>query len=336
MTEQKIRAIVWGCGHMGQIIIKYLHEKGVELVGAIDRNASRVGKDAGEVSALKRALGTPIRHPDEAEQVFEKANANVCIICTRSLMADIYDSLETSARHGVNAITLAEEALYPWTTSPDLTQKLDKLAKEHNCTLTGGGFQDVFFGNLISILAAGTHRIDRIQVVIQYNIDDYGSSVAAQNGIGLTVDDFKQQFSGNTEPFASWYMNEWLCAYLGWTIRTQKQEFLPITNNETIHSNSLNSDIPVGCVMGMKAIVTTETEEGPTIENQLLGKIYAPHDIDTYECTMIGEPTTALTIRQPATAEMTCAPAVNRLRQLIDAPPGFVTTDKMPPPNYWT
>nr|AHI58872.1 FidO2 [Fischerella muscicola UTEX 1829]APZ79552.1 FimJ [Fischerella muscicola UTEX 1829] len=335
MTEPKIRAIVWGCGHMGQIIIKYLKDKGVELVGAIDRNVSRVGKDAGEISALKRSLGTFIHHPDEAKQVFHKANANVCIISTRSLMIDIYDSLEMSARHGVNAITLAEEAFYPWNTSPDLTQKLDKLAKEHNCTLTGSGFQDVFLGNLISILAAGTHRIDRIQAIIQYNIDGYGSSVAAQYGVGLSVEAFKQQISGYTEPFPSWYMNEWLCAHLGLAIRTQKQEFWPITNIKTIHSTSLKTDISVGSVTGMKAVVTTETEKGVIIENQVLGKIYTPDEIDTYECTLVGEPTTTLTIHRPATAQMTCASLVNRLQHLIDAPPGFVTTDKMQPPNYW-
>ena len=317
MKEHKIRAIVWGCGQMGQIIIRYLQEKGVELVGAIDRNASRVGKDAGEISTLKRFLGIPIYHPDKAEQVFQKANANVCIICTRSLLTELYDSLEMAVQHGVNAITLGEEAFYPWTTSPDLSQKLDTLAKKHNCTITGSGYQDVFGGHLITSVAAASHRIDRIQFLIGFNIVQYGTFALDLAGVGLSVDTFKQTVATSKEPSLNWYINEWLCSRLGWSIRTQSQELLPTTNTEIIHVTGSGIDIPVGYVTGTDSVVTTETEEGPIIESHLMGKVYTHSDIDIYECTLIGEPNTTLTIRQPGTPEMICATLVNRLPQLI-------------------
>ncbi|HLO48139.1 MAG TPA: hypothetical protein VK211_06925 [Kamptonema sp.] len=334
MKEQKIRAIMWGCGMMGQMLIKYLHEKGIELVGAIDRNVSRVGKDVGEISELKKSLGILIRHPDEAEQVFQEANANVCIICTRSMMAELYSSLEMAAKHGVNTITTGEEAFYPWTTSQNLTQKLDKLAKEHNCTLTGSGFQDVFCGHLITTMAGATHRIDRIEVITRYNVNDYGKILAELHGVGLTVDAFGQEIATQDAPAVNWHVNEWLCSYLGWTIRAQKQEFVPTTDTEIIQATCINRDIPVGDVTGMKAIVISETEQGPIVETQAVGKVYSTGEVDSHECSVIGEPTTTLTVNQPATPILTCGTIVNRLSQLIDAPPGFQTTNKMPPPNY--
>jgi 4-hydroxy-tetrahydrodipicolinate reductase len=320
---------------MGQTLIRYLHEKGIELVGVIDRNASRVGKDAGEISALKKFLGIPIRHPDEAEQVFQEANANVCIICTRSEMADLYSPLEMAAKHGVNAITTGEEAFYPWTTSPDLTQKLDTLAKEHNCTLTGCGFQDVFCGHLVTAVAGATHRIDRIEVITRYNVNDYGKILAELHGVGLTLDAFQQEIATHDAPAVNWHVNEWLCSRLGWTIRNQLQELVPTTDTEIVQATCMDRDIPVGDVTGMKAIVTSETEQGPIVETQAVGKVYSTGEVDTHECSVIGEPSTTLTINQPATPVLTCGTIVNRLPQLIDAPPGFQTTDKMPPPNYY-
>jgi 4-hydroxy-tetrahydrodipicolinate reductase len=39
---------------------------------------------------------------------------------------------------------------------------------------------------------------------------------------------------------------------------------------------------------------------------------------------------------RPASIEVTCATIVNRLPDLIAAPPGFFTTEKMPPARYLT
>lgn len=334
IKEHQIEAILWGCGMMGQIVVRYLHEKGIKLVGVIDRNESRVGKDVGEVCAIGQNLGVSVRPPEEAEQVFEETQANVCIICTRSTIADLYDLFEMAARHGVNAITIGEEAFYPHTTSPDRIQKLDRLATENNCTLTGSGFQDVFCGHLVATIAGAAHRIDRIEVMTRYNLDDYGRSLAEHHGAGMTVEAFEQTVATQDTPPFNWHVNEWLCARFGWTIRTQKTAFVPTIETETVRSTCLELDIPTGSVTGMRAIVTTETQEGPVVETQIVGKVYAPGEEDLHECTIAGEPTISLTLRQPATPELTCATAVNRLPQLIAAPAGFQTTDRMPPPDY--
>lgn len=112
--EKKIRVIQYGCGKMGKYFLRYLYEKGAEIVGAIDRNPTRVGKDIGEVAELGVTLNIPVR--SDAEQVFKECDADVCIISTRSLMSDTYETFELAAKYGVNAISTCEEAFYPWTT----------------------------------------------------------------------------------------------------------------------------------------------------------------------------------------------------------------------------
>lgn len=333
--KEKIRVIQYGCGKMGRYFLRYLYEKGAEIVGAIDSNPAIAGKDAGEVAGLGFKLNVPVR--SDAEAVFNECDADACIIAIASLMEDMYPYLEMAARHGVNTITTCEEAFYPWTTSPAITNKLDKLAKENNCTLAGSGYQDVFWGNLITTIAGATHRIDRIEGATSYNVEDYGIALAKVHGAGLTMEQFKKEIAENDSlPSYVWNSNEWLCSQFGWSIKSMRQELVPTTYNKDIFSSTLNKTIPAGDATGMSAVVTTETYQGPVIVTQCIGKVYAPDEVDRNDWTIIGEPDTAIKIAQPKTVELTCATLVNRLPQLINAPAGYITTEKMPKAQYIT
>jgi len=84
----------------------------------------------------------------------------------------------------------------------------------------------------------------------------------------------------------------------------------------------------------MSAVVTTETKEGITLETKCVGKVYAPDEFDKNEWEVVGEPNTTLVINRPATVELTCATIVNRIPDIINAQPGFVSTDKMDELKY--
>ncbi len=292
-----------------------------------------MGKDAGEVAGLGFKLNVPIR--SDAENVLEECDADVCVIATKSLMPDVYDAFELAAEFGVNAISTCEEALYPWNTSPALTSKLDRLSKENNCTLAGSGYQDVFWGNLITTLAGATHDITKIEGSSSYNVEDYGIALAEVHGAGLSPEEFEEKIAkGENLPSFMWNANQWLCSQFGWSIKSMMQELVPIFHDEDIHSSTLNMTIKKGNALGMSAVVTTETNQGPVLVTQCIGKVYPEGEVDKNFWTIYGEPNTTVKIEQPATVELTCATIVNRIPQLLMAPAGFYTTEKLPPAKY--
>ena len=87
--------------------------------------------------------------------------------------------------------------------------------------------------------------------------------------------------------------------------------------------------VKAGDATGMSAVVTTETEEGITIESECIGKVYAPDEFDKNVWTVEGEPTTTITVEKPDTVELTCSTIVNRILDVINSEPGYVTVDKM-------
>jgi 4-hydroxy-tetrahydrodipicolinate reductase len=343
--ERKLRAVQYGCGKMSVFLMRYLIEKGADIVAAFDMNPAVIGKDIGDIMGGGKT-GIVVSDAKDAGKIMAETKPDVCVIATMSTMADIQEAMTICAENGVNAISTCEEALYPWNSSPDITRELDELAKKNGVTLAGSGYPDMYWGVLIDTLAGSMHKITKIEGSSSYNVEDYGIALAKGHGAGLSREAFTKEIgyyndfsseeqkevieSGEYVPSYMWNQNGWICSKMGLTPISQVQKCIPTTHHSDLHSDTLGMTIKAGEPTGMSAIVTTETKEGITIETECIGKVYAPEDFDKNDWTFYGEPETTINVNRPDTVKLTCSNLVNRIPALINAEPGYVSTDKMP------
>ncbi len=347
--DRKIKVVQYGVGKMSVYTMRYVYEKGAEIVGAIDLNPDLIGKDIGDIMGTEQK-GVKVVSLEEAEAMMKETKPDVAIVTTMSLIRDVEDALTLCAKLGINAITTCEEAFYPANSNPSITEKIDEIAKKTNCTITGSGYQDIYWGQLISSIAGSTQTIKKIKGSSSYNVEDYGIALAQAHGAGLTLEDFDKQVAsvdritdeerqamiekGEYLPSYMWNVNGWLCDKLGLKVKRQTQKTVPQTHTEDIESSTLGMTVKAGMATGMSAVVTTETEEGIIIESECIGKVYSKEDFDKNEWTVIGEPETTLIINRPSTVELTCASVVNRIPDVINSKSGYVPTEEMGELNY--
>lgn len=347
--NRKIRVVQYGVGKMSLYTMRYALEKGCEIVGAIDINPEIIGKDLSVILG-GNPMGVTVTSVNDAERMLKEVKPDICIVTTMSLFNDVYNSLELCAKLGINAITTCEEAFYPINSNPVSTKAINAIAKETGCTITGSGYQDVYWGELIAAIASSTQRITKIKGSSSYNVEEYGIALAQAHGAGLTLSEFEEKIASaddvteeerrkcieNCEfaPSYMWNVNGWLADKLGLTVISQTQKCVPQTHSEDLESSTLGMTIPQGNATGMSAVVTTTTKEGITIESECIGKVYSKDDFDKNEWTVYGEPDTTIVVNKPATVELTCATVVNRIPDVINALPGYVTTDKIGEPTF--
>ena len=346
---KRIKVVMIGCGKMSKYIMRFVYEKNGEIVGAVDVNPKVVGSDIGVVMKTENK-GIIIEDSSMLEMIIKKEKPDVAIIATKSTLNEIGNDVRICVKNGVNVITTCEEAFYPQNSNPILYRELDALAKAYRCTIIGCGYQDVFWGNMVTNICGSTHKITKIKGVSSYNVEDYGIALAKAHGAGLSVEDFDKEIGStnnysqeevsklklNREFFPSymWNVVGWLADRMEFHISDMRQECIPIIADSDIQSETLDMTIKKGMVRGMSAKVFAKTMEDILIEVECIGKVYAPGEQDINEWTVFGCPTTKVTNEKPATVELTCADVVNRIPSVLNGEKGFLTTSKMNPAKY--
>lgn len=346
---KQIRVMQVGCGKMSKYIMKYIYDLGGSIVVALDISPDIIGSDIGSLMGTSKK-GIIVNDISKLDELLKELKPDIAVITTMSFLNDVEDSIRTCVLNGVNVITTSEECFFAENSNSTLFKELDILAKSNNVTITGCGYQDVFWGNMITVLAASNHNITKIKGSSSYNVEDYGVALAEAHGAGLSLEDFdlkiaaadniseeklndliiKRQFN----PSYMWNAVGWIADKMHLTPKKLNQKCVATTSSEDIHSDTLDMDIKSGDATGMSAIATLETVEGITIEAECIGKVYGPSDYDKNEWTIYGEAETTVTINKPDTVELTCADIVNRIPDVIASRPGFISTSKMPEATY--
>ena len=191
--KKKIRAIQYGIGPIGASIVKLMREKeSIEIVGAIDTDPAKVGKDLGEVVGAEDAPWG-VKISGDARGVLEQS-ADIVMHTTSSSLPKVVDQLLACLDVGSCVVSTCEELSYPYRTHPELAAKLDKAAKENGVALVGTGVNPGFVMDKLAItLAAVSQRIDHVKAVRIVDAGKRRLPLQKKIGAGMSVEEFKEK-----------------------------------------------------------------------------------------------------------------------------------------------
>ncbi|MFQ5762273.1 MAG: dihydrodipicolinate reductase, partial [Candidatus Bathyarchaeia archaeon] len=160
---KSLRIVNFGLGPIGCSIARLLLEKrGVNIVGAIDIDRNRVGKDLGDVIGANRKLGVKVS--DDAAKTLKKTKPDVVVHCTSSYLKVILPQLRQIMAAGADVVSTAEELMYPFYTNPTIARQIDRLAKKNKVTVLGTGINPGFVMDTLAVaMTAVTQRVEAIE-----------------------------------------------------------------------------------------------------------------------------------------------------------------------------
>ncbi len=112
MELRPIRVVHYGLGAIGSAIARLTTtQRGLEVVGGIDRDSAKVGSDLGEVIGLDHSIGAPV--DDDATMLLRQLHPDIVIHATTSYFHEVYSQILECVAARTNVISTCEELVYP-------------------------------------------------------------------------------------------------------------------------------------------------------------------------------------------------------------------------------
>src|SRR5215204_6549135 len=111
-----IRVLHYGLGPIGAAVVKQVAaRKGFKIVGAVDIDPAKVGRDLGDVTGLGRTLRVKVS--DDLKKAVKSSKPDVVVHCTSSSLRTVLPQLEAIVSLKKPIVSTTEELSYPTKTN---------------------------------------------------------------------------------------------------------------------------------------------------------------------------------------------------------------------------
>ncbi|MEM3372442.1 MAG: hypothetical protein QXO55_07525 [Candidatus Korarchaeum sp.] len=329
----EVRVVMVGLGPIGQAIAKgILKKRGFSIVGAVDVAPELVGKDLGEVLGLDGKLGVTVV-PD-LDKLLDEVRADVAVIATKSYLPDVYPQIEACVKHCVNVVSTCEELSYPYYRYPELSARIDSLAKQYGVTVLGTGINPGYLMDALPIMLTGAcTEVESVRVIRMMDSKKRRIPYQRKIGTGLSPEEFRRMIEekkitghvGLTESIAM------IAAALGWKLDEIK-EFPPEPVIADREVTTTYTTVKPGQVAGLKSIAHGIKDGKPVIILEFISHALVEEEHDT----VIIEGTPRIEEKKIGGVHGdigTVAVVINMIPKVIKAAPGLVTMKDLPIPS---
>ena len=326
--KKKIRAIQYGVGPIGAALAQLMHEKqAIEIVGAIDTDPAKAGRDLGEVvGAVDAPWGIVIS--SDANQILS-GDADVVVHSTSSSLPDVADQLLASLAQELCVVSTCEELAYPFRKYPELAVKLDAQAKDCGVSLVGTGVNPGFvMDKLVLTLSSVSQRIASVRALRVVDAGKRRLPLQKKVGAGMSREEFLAQAAkGVIKHHGLPESVDMVSDGLGLGVDNITETIEPMIAEEDVQTQFLQ--VKAGQVAGVHQIARGLARGEEKIYMELQMFVGAKDPRDTVE--LRGVPDISLTIPGGTHGDTaTISVVVNCIPSILAAPAGLRTANDLP------
>ena len=328
-----IKVMHFGLGPIGAAVVKQVAARpGFKIVGAIDIDPAKIGRDVGDVVGLPRRIGAKVS--GDAAKALKSAKPDVVILCTSSSIKKVMPQIETILNAKTPIVSTTEELSYPGYTHIRQAKQIHALAKKKKVAVLGTGVNPGFAMDALPIaLTAVCERVDRVVVNRIQDARIRRLPFQQKIGAGLTTEQFQKKVDdgsvrhvGLTESIAM------IADALGWTLDRITDEIQPKLATVTISSEFLAVDPGYVCGIVQDGVGYRKGE--PVIKLHMEAYLGSPETYDSVEIE--GSPNLSMRVAGGIHGDVaTASIVVNSIPKVLTAAPGLHTMRDLPLPSFF-
>ena len=328
-----IRVVHFGLGSIGCAVARQVaRRQGLKIVGGIDINPVKVGRDVGDEAELGLKVG--VRVSADAAAVLKNAKPDVVVLCTGSSLEQVMPQIETVLKAKVPIVSTAEELSCPAAASRRLAHKIDALANKAKVAVLGTGVNPGFVMDALPIMLTGVcDRIDSIEIDRIQDARTRRLPFQLKIGAGLSREQFHKRVDAREVGHVGLAESILMIAdALGWTLERVTDEIAPKIATQTVSSDFLTVD--PGYVCGIVQRGVGYRHGRPAITLRFEAYLAAR---EAYDAVRIqGSPPLVVKIEGGVPGDIaTASIVVNSIPKVVAASPGLHTMVDLPIPSLF-
>jgi 4-hydroxy-tetrahydrodipicolinate reductase len=305
---------------------------GFRLVGAVDIDPGKIGRDAGAVIGADKPVRVKVT--DNIGRTIKAVKPDVAVLCTSSSLKSVIGQFEEVLKHRVPIVTTTEEAAYPSRANRKLASRLDAAARRAKVAVLGTGVNPGLTMDALPIaLTAVCERVESVEVLRVQDARVRRLPFQQKIGAGLTRDQFASRVDAGTVRHVGFTESiQMIADALNWRLDRITDEIEPKMADADVASDLLS--VNAGQVCGIIQRGTGYVDGEPRIRLRLEAYLGAPQ---AYESVLIeGTPRIHSRIDGGVHGDIaTASMAVNSIPAVITAAPGFRTMRDMRLPSFY-
>lgn len=326
--DKKIRVIQFGLGPIGCAAARLVAERNnLQLVGAVDIDPEKIGRDIGDVIGLDKTLGNTVSA--SLSDALAAHPADVVLHMTSSYFDLFNAQIEEILDAGLDIVSTAEELSFPWRDNHEAASALDQKAKNAGKSVLGTGVNPGFLMDALPLFITGiTQQVNHVEVTRIINASERRGPFQKKIGSGMEVEAFMQKMAegrmghvGLPESMAM------LFDTLGRRMTNYTDTVEPVVAEKLTKSDHF--EVAAGNVKGLKQVATASSPDGEFARLTFIAALDMEDDGDTI--TIKGTPDLEVKLKGTNGDYSTVAIAVNAIKRVFEAPAGVLTMRDIPP-----